>query len=181
LHRGGHSIQGLHDRGERLEEEVMKCADCGAPVTVSYENYRYKECGLDNVVLGNIKIRTCKSCGERELVIPKIQELHGLLAKSIAGQPARLTPKEIRFLRKYLGFSSADFAKEMGVAAETVSRWESGHSPKPMNRQADRLLRLMVIHGKPIEYYPAKADEGAGKKPAPLKVRITRCAWEVAS
>jgi putative zinc finger/helix-turn-helix YgiT family protein len=148
-------------------------------VTASHENYRYKECGLDNVILGNVEIRTCKSCGERELVIPKTQELHALLAKAIAGQPARLAPKEIRFLRKYLGFSSVDFAKEMGVAPETVSRWESAESPHQMSRQADRLLRLTVIHGKPIEYYPANADDGAGKKRAPLKVRISRHVWEM--
>ena len=56
---------------------------------------------------------------------------------------------EIRFLRKYLGWSTADFASRMGTARETVSRWESG--AVPMGSQADRLLRLLVATAAPVK------------------------------
>jgi DNA-binding transcriptional regulator YiaG len=47
------------------------------------------------------------------------------------------TGEEVRFLRKSLGWSGSDFAKHMGVAEETVSRWENDAAP--IGPQADRL------------------------------------------
>ena len=58
----------------------------------------------------------------------------------------RFRGEEVRFLRKSLGWSGADFARHMGVAEETVSRWENDATP--IGPQADRLLRLMVAHGR---------------------------------
>jgi transcriptional regulator with XRE-family HTH domain len=42
----------------------------------------------------------------------------------------------------------------MGVTPETVSRWESAENAKPMGGTAERLLRLAVAHGQPIDEYP---------------------------
>jgi transcriptional regulator with XRE-family HTH domain len=62
-----------------------------------------------------------------------------------------LAPVEIRFLRKHIGLSAADFAQRMGVARETVSRWETGANP--MGAVADRLLRLLVVTHESTESY----------------------------
>jgi transcriptional regulator with XRE-family HTH domain len=62
-----------------------------------------------------------------------------------------LAPVEIRYLRKHIGLSGGDFAQRMGVARETVSRWETG--AQPMGAVADRLLRLLVVTHEPTECY----------------------------
>src|SRR3712207_8850641 len=51
-------------------------------------------------------------CGERLLGIYKIAEMHRQLAMAVARRRERLGPKEIRFLRKYLGLSSKDLDRK---------------------------------------------------------------------
>ena len=66
-------------------------------------------------------------------------------------KPARLSGAEVKFLRKYLGWSGTDFAARMGVDPTTVSAWENER--KPFGTSSDRLLRLMVAHQVPVEEY----------------------------
>lgn len=63
-------------------------------------------------------------CDNCEISIPHIEELHRLIAKILIDKSYRLAGEEVRFLRRVLGWSGSDFAKHMGVAEETVSRWE---------------------------------------------------------
>jgi len=94
-----------------------------------------------------VEVDRCPKCGAVEIVIPRIEELHRALALAILRKRGRLAAPEVRFLRKYLGWSGADFAKHMGVDAATVSRWEN--EEQPMGPVADRLLRLMVVTREP--------------------------------
>jgi transcriptional regulator with XRE-family HTH domain len=95
--------------------------------------------------------------------------------------PGRLAPSEIRFLRKWLGWSGVDFAKHMGVAPETVSRWESVEAAKPMGGTAERLLRLAVAHGQPIEQYPiemlTEISDDQVPRAALLAMKPDRTGW----
>ncbi len=86
------------------------------------------------------------------MVIPKIEQLHRAIALAVVSKRPRLTAHEVRFLRKYLGWSGADFAKHMGVTPESVSRWENER--EQMSPVADRLLRLMVVTRAPVSEYP---------------------------
>lgn len=132
----------------------MKCNECGSPLKTRKENYRYSECGLKNVTLVGIDVSRCPRCGNYEVSIPHIEELHRLIARVLIEKTTRLTGEEVRFLRKCLGWSGADFAKHIGVAEETVSRWEN--SSAPIGPQADRLLRLMVAQGRLTTNYPTE-------------------------
>jgi len=114
-------------------------------------SYLYTESGLRNITLRNIELHNCKKCGEKVASIPKIEELHSVIAGAIIKKKVRLSANEIRFLRKYLGWSGKDFAEHMGVAHETVSRWENGK--ESMGPSADRLLRLMLHFNKPVDDY----------------------------
>jgi len=107
------------------------------------ENYLYKECGLSNVTLVGIEVNRCPACGENEAIIPRIEQLHRVIATTIARKMPGITPAEVRFLRKVLGWSGADFAAHMGVSPETVSRWENGAAT--MGAAAERLLRLSIL------------------------------------
>ncbi len=95
----------------------------------------------------------CPECGEEEVVIPKIEELHGVIAKSISKRPGQLQPREIRFLRTFLGYSSVDFARLLGVTPETVSRWEKLRNPQKMAKPSERLLRMLAQFAEPSRTY----------------------------
>jgi YgiT-type zinc finger domain-containing protein len=60
----------------------MNCASCGNPMTSNRENHRYTESGFDNVILMNVEVFHCRTCGEWEVVIPRIEDLHQLLAST---------------------------------------------------------------------------------------------------
>lgn len=148
----------------------MKCDACGEPMTSARENYSYTASGLPYVTLVGIEIRRCKACGEHEVVIPKIEQLHRAIAVAVVGKRPRLTAAEVRFLRKYLGWSGADFAKHMGVTAESVSRWENER--EQMSPVADRLLRLMVMTRAPVSEYDLDSLAVLEDEPAPVRLRV---------
>ncbi len=120
----------------------MKC-ECGTEMKSRKENYRYTESGLDNVILLGVEVRRCRSCGRSEVVLPRLEELHRTIARTVATGSSPLRPQEIRFLRKYLGYSGADFARVIGVSPETLSRWENGKAEP--SRMVDLLLRYMAL------------------------------------
>jgi len=62
------------------------------------------------VILVGVPVARCGRCGETEVGIPGIEALHRAIAGALIAKPARLAPEEVRFLRKHLGLSSADFA-----------------------------------------------------------------------
>ncbi len=130
----------------------MKCADCGAPaITERNAVRRYDIGGLPHVELHGVEVIRCAVCGRDTVAIPRIAQLHRALAHQMVLQQRMLAPIEIRFLRKHVGLSGNDFAQMMGVARETVSRWETGANP--MGAVADRLLRLIVVTHEPSDSY----------------------------
>ncbi len=132
------------------------------------ENYSYTASGLPHVTLVGVEVRRCGACGEHEVVIPRIEELHRVMALTVIRKPNRLTGDEARFLRKYLGWSGVDFARHMGVQPETVSRWENGK--ESMGPVADRLLRSFVLLQQPVrDYSPATL---AAIRTKPVAVRL---------
>lgn len=131
---------------------MMKCDECGGPVSTERNAVRrYDIGGLPHVELHGVEVTQCGKCGKEGIAIPRIGQLHRVLADLFVRQHRMLAPVEIRFLRKHVGLSGADFAQRMGVARETVSRWESGG--QPMGAVADRLLRLLVVTHEPTESY----------------------------
>lgn len=149
----------------------MKCVQCGAPTKTKRENVKYEASGLPGVTLVNVEVRRCHACGEYEVVIPRIEQLHRVIAHALIRKSAQVAPPEIVFLRKYLGWSGVDFAQHMGTTPETVSRWERG--AKPMSSTADRLLRLMVVTKAPVDDYSLDALRAIEKKAKPLALRLS--------
>ena len=156
----------------------MTCPQCGHQMKTARENYLYKESGLPNVTLMGIEVSRCPSCGEHEAVIPRIEQLHRAIAATIARKAPGLTPAEICFLRKCLGWSGADFAAHLGVSAETVSRWENGSAT--MGSAAERLLRLASLTREPAGDYSLDLLKAMARtKPAAqrLQVRVEKGRW----
>jgi putative zinc finger/helix-turn-helix YgiT family protein len=135
-----------------MEDSAMKCWECGAAMETSQETISY-DCGVEGIVLEGVKVHRCPECGESGTTIPRMEALHREIAHTLARRPAKLGPREIRFLRKWLGLSGQDFAEFFHVDKSTVSRWERTDQPKPMGAQTEILLRVLVLTGQPLENY----------------------------
>ncbi len=125
---------------------MNKCTICNSRMNkVQDSSFHYTDCGLSKVYLKGIMTSKCSNidCGEEEISIPNIEELHELLAEKIASQTNKLQPEEIRFLRTHLGFSGVGFAETIGVSPETVSRWEKG--TVNMKEASERFLRVLIL------------------------------------
>jgi putative zinc finger/helix-turn-helix YgiT family protein len=159
----------------------MTCLECGAPMKVDRSRgvVPYTLAGLPQVLLYGVEVRRCAN-GHEETAIPRIAQLHRLIASLLVRKPARLAPEEIRFLRKHLGYSQADFARRMGVAPESVSRWETGAIA--MKPTAENLLRLMVVTQAPIRDYSLDtlARVTGRPKPIAMKLKSTKDTWQAA-
>ena len=156
---------------------MKRCDECHGEVTVDKKAVRrYDLGGLPHVELHGVHVTRCPSCGAESVGIPQIEQLHQVLATHFISQTRLLVPTESRFLRKYMGLSTLDFAKCMGVSRETVSRWENGANP--MGAQNDRLVRILVASSTPISDYAAKdalcgidASRPAPKRPARFAIK----------
>jgi putative zinc finger/helix-turn-helix YgiT family protein len=131
----------------------MNCAECGSDLVAVERNavIRYDMGGLPHVTLRGVEMRRCGACGDVITKIPRIGQLHRVLADYIIRQPRLLLGSEIRFLRTHLGLSTEDFAHQMGVTRETVSRWQN--DKERMGPSADHLLRALVTSHQPSENY----------------------------
>lgn len=132
----------------------MKCTACGAMMvgkkTTDKEAYHYTFSGLPNVYLSGITIYRCPDCPTVCPSIPRIEELHRVIAQALAEKPGRLQGSEIRFLRKNIGIPAKMIARILGLTPETYSRVENEKNPG-LGKAEEKLFRLM-----------AKDDTGGG-------------------
>lgn len=157
----------------------MKCMQCESKMKTVRESHLYDRGGI-NATLVNVSVHRCPECGDFEVEIPRIEELNRTLVGAIIRKPARLTGAEIRFLRKSLGWSGADFARHIGVDAATVSRWET--SAQDMGQVADRCLRLLVSVGTPVQDYSLNdlaelADAPDSDDSQPIRLKRSGTGW----
>jgi DNA-binding transcriptional regulator YiaG len=152
------------------KEDTMTCLECGGPMRTRREIVPFdKPIGLPGVRLSTF-VERCPKCQAFEVLLPNLEGLHQAIARALVSKPARLAGAEVRFLRKVLGWSGADFAEHMGTSAETVSRWETGVAP--IGPQADRLLRLMVLTRDPVADYRKLDLLKTVARAKPVAVRI---------
>jgi len=146
--------------------------------------YHFTDSGLDYVYLSGIAYFKCRN-GHRLADIPAVEQLMELIARDVVEKPAALTGPEIKFLRKRLSKKAVDFAKEIGLEPETLSRIEN--SKRQAKESTDKLIRLYyaVSSGDPVllkELQTALVDlltrwtETQSKKK--LMAKVTDNAWE---
>lgn len=121
---------------------TMTCSNCEAPAPVVRGDYDYSLCGLP-VVLENIELIRCRNCGNVDPLIPKMTKIHRLIALAVIRKTDRLTGPEVRYLRKWLGMTAADFAELLKVDKTTVSKWENG--ALDLGVQTDCLIRMIAL------------------------------------
>jgi len=146
----------------------MKCVHCRAETNEQRRDVPYDS--LPGTTLIDVPVHVCPECGETYTGIPKMAELDRTLVEMVISQDSRLTPDEIAFVRKYLGLSGRDLAARMGVAPETVSRWENGK--QTMSESHERLLRALVVIETPVEDYSQALPGDGLSEPQPWEARM---------
>lgn len=108
--------------------------------------YHFKAPGLPNVyLLNDVKIERDPGYGEL-VTIDHLPDLIMAVAFSLVAKPERLTGAEMRFLRKRMGATQADLAKELWVSEQTVAHYEKGKTDAgPCPVSGDRALRLLFL------------------------------------
>ncbi len=102
--------------------------------------YHYTSCGLRNIWLRNGYELRETAYGE-SVAIKNIEGLHRAIGLYLVHNKPSLSGAEVRFLRKELNLSQADFAVCMGVSEPTVRGWENNRTK--ITRPAESLLRVI--------------------------------------
>lgn len=115
--------------GHCLKDEVY-------PETMPYAIDVKHDGQLYHLEIPEIRIPKCRACGE---LIFSYSEDDQIL-QALRARVRLLTPEQIRGGREALGLKSKQFAEKLGVAAETISRWERGGLIQ--SRAMDNFLRV---------------------------------------
>jgi len=124
-------------------EAPIKCSNCGELAEIAHGNYKFRESGLDNVVLCGIEIIKCKHCGNEDPIIPGINDLFRTIALALVTKPYRLAGEEVRFLRKYMGLTGDGFSRLLHIDKTTLSKWENNDDP--VGTHSDLAIRMIVM------------------------------------
>ena len=112
------------------------------------QRYHYTECGLDNVILEGVTF-VKDADGEETICIPRINQLHKVIAKGIINRPAGMSGKELRFLRTEMGMTQAQLAELLHRDAQSIARWEKGEVE--IDGNAETVVRLLASEKLGIE------------------------------
>lgn len=123
---------------------VSHCSDCGSEARVERGTYRFRESGLDNVVLKGIETIKCSACGNEDPILPNLDGLLRVLAVALVTHKLPLTGAEVRYLRKYLGMSGEQFARILHTDKSTLSKWETG--AVKLGSKSDLLIRAVTLN-----------------------------------
>lgn len=122
----------------------MQCPICDSKKPMKYEIivHKFKESGLDNVVLHGVKLYRCSKCGEVLFDFGDVNQLNCLIADTLLRKKELLTGQEIRFLRTHIGYSSEMFARILGLDKTSLSRIENNRSK--VSNQVNMGVRIAV-------------------------------------
>lgn len=101
-----------------------------------------------------------------------------LILQALAFKPARLTGREIRFIRHYFEMTTTKFASRFDVSFAAVLKWEKiGNNPTKMNWTTEKDLRLFVLsrlHKRAQEMVALynELEEVKSLKPVPVKIDV---------
>jgi len=129
------------------------CPSCGKSKASRrvLDEYRYRESGLDNVVLiGGAVETTCRECSETHIYVPKEGQLLQVIAIALLMKPGHLSGPEMRFLRGAADLTQEDLAERLHVRRASVADRE--RKAQPRVRAGDEILFRMVIAQAFTEY-----------------------------
>jgi transcriptional regulator with XRE-family HTH domain len=137
--------------------------------------YKYALAGLPHVGLVGIVVFECPSGHPSVPQIPRVGELHRVIAEAFIEKPRPLIGAELRFLRKHAGISGQKFAALLRVDPAHLSRVENDKTA--MGSSMDQLARAIVVaakDGEVREILLNVAAERLAKKKRQLQLPLFR-------
>lgn len=131
--------------------------------------YRYTECGLDNVVVEGVSF-VQDDKGETVVRIPNINGLHRAIAVAIVRRGMMMSGREMRFLRAEMGMTQAELADMIHREPLTISRWERGETEIDAN--AETLIRLHAIERLALDVHDGVSEISGRSVPSAVQAPI---------
>jgi len=94
------------------------------------------------VILKDAAVVETDAAGDETVTIPDMDALVAAIAVNRCLEPRKLAGAEIRFMRKALGMTQAEFAETLEIDPATVSRWEN--DGQVLGGFAEKCLRHLV-------------------------------------
>ena len=117
-----------------------KCSRCReravAPATVSYSATLEHDGRPYDIRVADLHVPRCGRCGKLVMT----DDANQRVTDALRAEAKLLAPAAIRNQREALGLTQKQLAARLGIAAATLSRWETGGQIQ--QRAMDRLLRL---------------------------------------
>jgi putative zinc finger/helix-turn-helix YgiT family protein len=116
-----------------------RCFECKAkevyPSATDYTTTLKHDGREYTIRIPDLVLPTCRNCGDQTFAIGDDDRIIAALRAQIG----LLTPQEIHKQRGQLELTQQELAEQLGVAKETICRWETGAI---QSRAMDNLLRL---------------------------------------
>ena len=143
----------------------MKCIECGH---ATEQRVQARELQLDlpyHVMVQDSPLHVCPQCGAEYPGVVAPERTFKALATWMVRRPGRLHGSEVRFIRNAMGWSQDQLGRRLGVAIETISRWEN--AKKPVGYQSELALRFLVLAGDEL------ADSLDSSEDPPFRIDVT--------
>jgi putative zinc finger/helix-turn-helix YgiT family protein len=122
-----------------MEKTMKQCVKCHGPLSATEIPEEITVAGA--TFSGKVRAQRCDACGEVYIAAEDAMRFDLRVAREL-GSLGAAQGEAFRFMRKAIGMRAADLATLLGVAAETVSRWERGE--RPVDRAALTVLGALV-------------------------------------
>ena len=123
-----------------------QCSECGQKSLVErlVPSYEVKTLGVPVILLDAVTEIVCSHCNHRKVRLPRAEGLSKAVAMIRVLIPIKMTGDEIRFLRKTIRMTQAEFADQIipGLNVSTLSRWE--HDAQGMGGYSEMVMRQNV-------------------------------------
>jgi putative zinc finger/helix-turn-helix YgiT family protein len=121
--------------------DISKCVVCGSREVVASDEPVMVTVKDVNIMVGGVAHETCRSCGEEYFSGKMASLLQRKAVSQYREEYSLLSGDEVRAIRKQLGLTQAQLERLLGIATNTVTRWEN--EVIFQSRPVDLLLRLI--------------------------------------
>jgi len=106
------------------------------PQATDFTTIRKHDGRTYTIHIPDLEIPTCRKCGDQTFAVGDCDRI----IDAMRAQTGLLTPEQILAHRSELGMTQQVLADQIGVAKESISRWETGALIQ--SRVIDNMLRL---------------------------------------
>lgn len=138
----------------------MQLKSKSKPIVVS--SYKARELGapFEVVLINSVCVKPDRRTNEDIVTIPDLPGLVAAIVRRRVCDPRKLSPEDIRFIRKAIGVRSRKVANFLGVTPEHYSRYEAGSYPMPS--ASERAFRLSSFAASLVKDPEQLFDDAAG-------------------